>query len=78
MKVFVRLELRVNDIRLNTERISSCFILITVQITFSLVYTNIFIQDYTIAKYILIKGAFLYRLVTVKKIQVEESNITIL
>ncbi len=32
-----------------------------------LVYTNIFIQDYTIAKYILIKGAFLYRLVTVKK-----------
>ncbi len=28
-------------------------------ITISLVYTNIFIQDNTIAKYILIKGAFL-------------------
>ncbi len=27
--------------------------------TISLVYTNIFIQDYTLAKYILIKGAFL-------------------
>ncbi len=42
--------------------------------TDSLVYTNIFIQDYTIAKYILIKSAFLYRLVDVKRGDKRVSN----